>query len=260
MDIHVIDAHTHIQLTDFDADREAVIARAAEKGVGMIVVGVDGKTSQGAVSIAQQHEHMWAAVGYHPHDADDFFDTRDAIDALAHRKEVVGIGECGLDYFKLDTHLHPDEAHQQKELFRWHIDLSHRARKPLVIHCREAFADTLSILEAEKENLLKEPGICHFFTGTMDDARRLLALNFSFTFGGLMTFNRSFDEVIRFIPSNHILVETDAPFVSPVPHRGTRNEPVYVLETVSFLARIKEKQEVEMKETLLSNTQRVFGI
>ena len=260
MDMHVIDAHNHIQMPDFDTDREAVLQRARDAGVGMVVVGVNGKTSLQASELASVHGDVWATVGYHPHDADDFNVTQEEVIKRAQQNRVVGIGECGLDYFKMDEDAKRADGVRQTELFTWHIKLSQRVQKPLIIHCREAFSDTLSILEAEKDVLCKEPGICHFFTGTIDDARRLLALNFSFTFGGLITFHRSFDEVIRFIPLSHILVETDAPFVSPVPHRGTRNEPAYVLETVSFLAHIKEKQEMEMREILLSNTQRVFGI
>ena len=258
--MRIIDVHNHIQMEDFDADREAVLQRARDAGVGMIAVGVDGATSAQAHRLASIHGDVWATVGYHPHDADDFDATRDDIKKIAHEERVVGIGECGLDYFKMDETAMRTDAIRQKELFQWHVKLSHDVRKPLVIHCREAFADMFLVLENNRQYLLEEPGICHFFTGTMDDARRLLELNFSFTFGGLITFNQSFDDVIRYIPASHILAETDAPFVSPLSHRGKRNEPAYILETVSALAGIKEMNGDALMQVMFENAKRVFQL
>lgn len=149
---------------------------------------------------------------------------------------------------------------KQKEIFERHIELSNKTKKPLVIHCREAFVDILDTLMVYKNKLLPEPGILHFFTGTIEDARKLLELNFSFTFGGLVTFNRSFDEIIKSIPLDKLLVETDAPFVSPKSKRGQRNEPLYVSEAILVIASLKLADEEKIRRQLLENTKRVFGV
>ncbi len=251
-----IDAHTHAQFSEFDADRDAVMGRAKEAGVGMINAGADVASSQKAVALAHQHEGWaWAAVGIHPTELNDA-PSFEKIISLAVDPLVVGIGECGLDYFHTT-----DEAAQrhQKDLFVQHLALSHESKKPLVIHCRQAFAPAIDLLRAHRGQLNVEPGVLHFFTGTVDDARALLELNFSFTFGGLITFNRSFDDILKFIPRDHLLIETDAPFVSPVPHRGKRNEPAYVVEVARALAQVLAVDSAELTQTLFETTRRIFN-
>lgn len=279
MSIKIIDAHTHVNMMDA-AQQSAVIQRALSMGIGMINAGADEKTSVDAVALTHAYvEGVWATVGCHPQEIDTQIDL-ELIKKLAQDERVVGIGECGLEYFKLDPVREVEIKKKQKELFEAHIQIAHEVKKPLVIHCREAFADTISILKKNKEKLLSathlrpavvgtlvgeqgyggQAGIIHFFTGTPEDAKQLLELGFSFTFGGLITFNRSFDEIIKSIPVERILVETDAPWVAPQSHRGQQNEPSYIPEVVTRLAQVKSVSQEEMEGILLENTKKVFAI
>lgn len=173
---------------------------------------------------------------------------------LALDPKVVAIGECGLDYFRLQE----DSKKKQAEAFVKQIELAHEVKKPLMIHCRQAFGDLIDILNTQYKILNNPPGIIHFMSGTKNDAKKLLDLGFYFTFGGVITFTRSYDEVIKMIPLDRILSETDAPYVTPVPYRGKRNEPAYVVAVVEKIAEIKgislEKAAVQIlkntKETL----------
>ncbi len=284
---HFFDAHTHVQFSGYDADRDAVIARARAADVVMVNVGTQKDTSRAAVELAhaQPDGAMYAAIGLHPihtsasyHDADELgggdaakaFTSRgeifdmDLYRALARDPKTVAIGECGLDYF----HFNDDEPREaqiekQKDAFLSQINLSIEARKPLMIHCRNAFADLIDFLRPHADDL--PPGVVHFFTGTPDDANRLLDMGFSFTFGGAITFpprkgmlQGSYDEAIKLIPIDRILSETDAPYVAPVPFRGQKNEPAYVVHTVARLAELKGVTSDEMKAQIWANAQRIF--
>jgi TatD DNase family protein len=294
------DAHTHVQFSGYDADRDAVLARAREAGVWMINVGTQIDTSRAAVELAEKcaaagDDSVFAAIGLHPvhtgksfHDAQElgggeaargFTSRGEAFDIeryrpLALHAKTVAIGECGLDYFHFDegegAPLRDEQIRKQKEAFIAQIELSIEVKKPLMIHCRNgtdaagnAFADLITILKFyEKAN-----GVIHFFTGTPDDARALLELGFAFTFGGAITFpprkgktEGDYDESIRLIPPDRILSETDAPYIAPVPYRGKRNEPMYVVETVKKLAELKGLASEEMKVQIWENAKRIFGI
>jgi TatD DNase family protein len=259
MDPRIIDAHTHVHFPEFDSDRDGVIRRALDAGIGMITVGTDRAFSGKAVDVAGQYEGVWATVGFHPHEAKKgISDTQRAeIERLAGDGKVVGIGECGVDMYRDDDRT---ALEAQRELFAWHIALARRVRKPLVIHCRDAFDQVLNVFGAHKDLLGDSAGVCHFFTGTVEIAKKFLELGFSFTFGGLVTFNREFDGVIRFIPPDRILVETDAPFVAPASHRGQRNEPLYISEVVTALAGVRGESEEETKARTLENTLRLFKL
>lgn len=190
---------------------------------------------------------------------------------LAMDPKVVAIGETGLDYYRAtmtndDNHDSDNDnddgkRRKQKEVFGEHIRLAGEIGKPLMIHCRQAFPDLIGILTKNFSLLIPErPGVVHFFSGTMDDAKKLLDMGFYFTFGGVITFVRDYDAVIRFIPTNRILSETDAPYVTPAPYRGKRNEPAYVVEVVKKLAELKGISAEEMKEKIWENAGRVFGL
>lgn len=268
-----LDAHTHAQFPAYDEDRDAVLARAREAGVRMVNVGTTRKTSEAAVALARAYPDLcYAAVGVHPSHAStsEYVDPseqaaggEESLDMeyyanLAKNPNVVAIGECGLDYFRVN-----DEATKQKqrELFLSHMKFAKEMGKPLMIHCRSAFPDLLKLLAANFQLLIDgNPGIIHFFTGTAEEANDLLALGFSFTFGGVITFVRDYDPVIAAIPPDRILSETDAPYVTPAPYRGKRNEPSYVVEVARKLAELKEVPVKKMAEIINENARRIFHI
>lgn len=292
---HFFDAHTHVQFSGFDDDRETVIRRAAEADVRMVNVGTQRDTSAAAVALAHAHPGgaLYAAVGLHPvhtsrsfHDAQELgapadgaanaaakgFTSRGEVfdaeyyRALAEDPATVAIGECGLDYFHFDEG-EPRAAQiaRQKDAFAAQIALAKDIKKPLMIHCRDAFADVIEMVRPHAHEL--PPGVVHFFTGTPDDARALLELGFSFTFGGAITFpprkgatEGTYDEAIRRIPIDRIMSETDAPYVAPAPYRGKKNEPAYVVHAVARLAELKHVSMDEMKAQIWQNAQRIFGI
>ncbi len=286
---YFIDTHTHVQFSGYDGDRGAVIQRALDAGVrNMIVIGTQKDTSRAAVALAEHYpDNIRAAIGLHPiHTSRSFHDAQelgggDAAQAFTSRGEVfdadyyrtlalnpktVAIGECGMDYF----HFNDDEPREvqivrQKAAFLAQIELAKEVEKPLMIHCRDAFADLIEFVRPHASALA--PGVVHFFTGTPDDARALLDMGFSFTFGGAITFpprkgktQGEYDEVIKLIPIDRIMSETDAPYVAPAPFRGKRNEPAYVVRVVARLAELKGVSIEEMKAQIEESAQRIFGI
>jgi TatD DNase family protein len=280
------DAHTHVQFSAYNDDRDAVIRRALDAGVRMVNVGTQKDTSRAALALAKRYPgELYTAIGLHPihtgksyHDADElgggeaaaaFTSRGETFDmeyyrALAQDPATVAIGECGLDYFHFnDDERREAQIEKQKAAFLAQIDLSKEVEKPLMVHCRNAFEDLIEFLKPHAEDLA--PGIIHFFTGTPDDANRLLDMGFSFTFGGAITFPPrkgmaygAYDEVIKLIPIENILSETDAPYVAPAAFRGKRNEPAYVTETVTRLAELKNVSPEEMKAQIWANAQRIF--
>lgn len=268
-----LDAHTHVQFPAYDGDRDAVLARAREAGVRMVNVGTTKKTSEAAVALARVYPDLcFATVGIHPGHAStsEYVDeSEQAVGGeetfdpvfyrkLAGEKSVVAIGECGLDYFH-----GADEAVKQKQrdLFLAHVKFAKETGKPLMIHCRAAFPDLLKILTTHYQFLAtNNPGIVHFFSGTTEEANDLLALGFSFTFGGVVTFARDYDEIVRALLPDRILSETDAPYVTPAPYRGKRNEPSYVVEVVKKLAELRETSVEGLSARMRENAKRVFGI
>lgn len=273
-----IDCHTHAHFAAFKDDYKEVIGRALEAGVSVVNVGTQKDTSARAVEVAHEFaENVWAVIGLHPiHTEKSFHDAKELgaggdesgftsrgedfdyeyYKKLAMDSKTVAIGECGLDYFRLGE----ETKEKQKEAFIKQIELAHDVKKPLMIHCRDAFTDLIGILEENKSELNDKPGVVHFFTGTVEDTKKLLDLGFYFTFGGVITFARNYDEVIKMIPMDHILSETDAPYVTPEPYRGKRNEPAYVVYVVRKLAELKGVSEEEMAERIWENAKVVFKI
>jgi len=278
--MQLFDAHTHVQFSAYDADRDAVIKRAQAAGVKMVSVGTQRDTSEAAIALAEKYDGVYAAVGLHPihtsrsfHDAQELgggvagkaFTSRGEIfdheyyRKLAVHPKVVAIGECGLDYFRFnDEDTREAQVAKQEEALWEQIALAQELKKPLMIHCRGAFPDLIRILRANAQGLM--PGIIHFFTGTPDDAKELLKLGFSFTFGGVVTFANDYNKTLLMIPIDRILSETDAPYVSPVPYRGKRNEPSYIIETVKKLAELKGVSTEKMAEQIWHNAQRIFTL
>ncbi|MEK9180125.1 MAG: TatD family hydrolase [Patescibacteria group bacterium] len=279
-----LDAHTHIHFPAYDDDRENVFARAKKAGVKMITVGTQYTSSESAVNYAKTHKgDVWATVGFHPaHFSENWYHDKneqaekererldvDALRKLAGEPEVVALGECGLDYFRLQSRTNADRTltdadkktvEKQQEGFSAQIELAHEVKKPLMIHCRAAFPDLIELLHTTHYLLPTAPGIIHFFSGRKDEAKKLLDLGFAFTFGGVITFARDYDEVIKMLPLEAILSETDAPYVAPVPYRGKRNEPAYVTEVVKKLAELKNVSVEKMAEAIARNAKNVFGV
>lgn len=271
----LFDVHTHTQFSAYESDADLVIKRSLENGIWLVNVGTQKDTSLKAVEFANKYpEGVYAAVGLHPihteksyHDSQELgggkeFESReeefdyDFYKNLASDKKVVAIGECGLDYYRLSQ----DTKEKQKEAFLKQIELSSEIKKPLMVHCRNAFGDLIDILVNCQMLNVKCPGIIHFFSGSKDDAKRLIDLGFSFSFGGVITFARDYDEVIKYIPIDRILLETDAPYVAPIPHRGKRNEPVYIIEVAKKIAEIKGIEFDKVAETTTKNAFRIFNL
>ena len=275
---HYFDAHTHVHFAAFKDDERAVVERALAKDVHMVAVGTQRDTSADAIRIAHEFpKGVWASIGLHPiHTEASFHDARelgdgetakgftsrgevfdyDAYKKLAEDPKVVAIGECGMDFYRLTE----NSKKLQTEVFRAQIHLAHEVRKPLMIHCRNAFTDLIYVLNHESEKLNDPPGVVHFFTGTPEEAMMLMDMGFAFTFGGVITFTDDYDKAIRSIPMDHLLAETDAPYVAPAPYRGKRNEPAYVTEVVSRLAALKAVTPEEMKHHIWKNAKRIFNV
>lgn len=257
-----LDIHGHLNFPDYDADREEVIRRAQEAGVGMVTVGTGLESSKKAIELAETHENMWAIVGIHP--TDTHKDVANAefsgIKGLATHPKVVAIGECGLDYF----HSKPEEIPRQKELFEQHIALANEVGKPLMLHVRNgktgsgpnAYQEAIQILKKSA----KVRGNFHFFAGTLQDARDIVEMGNTMSFTGVITFARNYDEIIKDVPLTSIMSETDCPFVAPIPHRGKRCEPVHVIETVKKIAEIRGEPVDSIVGQLLENTHRVLNL
>lgn len=285
MNIKFIDSHTHVQFKAFLHDFDEVIRRAFDWRVGMINVGTQKDTSARAVKLTRRYpEGVWAAVGLHPihtekahHDPLELdlpsemaaeegiekgFESRgepfdyEYYKKLASDPKVVAIGECGLDYYRLSA----ETKAKQIAAFEAQIQLADEIKKPLMIHCRMAFEDLIKILKDNSRFLNSPPGALHFFTGNLNDAKELFNMGFVFTFGGIVTFSRSYDEIIENLPLEHILLETDAPYVTPTPHRGKRNEPSYITEVAKKIAEIKKLGFDDLTEKTTENAARIFNL
>ena len=253
------DTHAHLEMKDYDGDREELIKKLQSEKIGVITIGTDKKSSFEAVDLASQYENVFATLGYHPKDASGEFKEED-FEELVQNKKVVGIGECGLEFFKLDPNLN-GEQERQIELFKKQIDFAVKCSLPVIIHCRDAHKEVIEILETKKQEFGdKLIGVIHFFSGGLVEAQKYLDLGFYFSFGGVLTFTSAYDEVVKFIPIERILPETDAPFVAPVPYRGKRNEPIYVKEVYKRIAELKNEDLFKIKEILMQNIINLFGI
>ncbi len=256
------DAHSHVTFRDYDLDLEEVLGRMREHEVGTITVGVDKATSEEAISFAEANENFYATIGLHPCDTPAEGFNEKAFETMVTHPKVVGIGECGLDYYRPENASAEEKARQRKT-FEAQIHFAIKHLKPLMLHCRpskgtmDAYEDVLDILEPLKGQVA---GNVHFFVGNVDIARRFYNLNFSTSFTGVITFAREYDDVVRFAPVDMILTETDSPYASPIPFRGKRNEPSYVRYIVAALAGITSLPEEKLREQIVENAERVFGL
>lgn len=278
----LFDAHTHAHFDAFKNDWKEVIGRALAADIGVINVGTQKDTSRRAVEVAEMYkESVYATIGLHPthtsksfHDAQELgedtaaktFSSRgeefdyDFYKKLGKHRKVVAIGECGLDYYRM---MNNELRIKQEKAFRAQIELAQEIKKPLMIHCRpskgtdNAYEDALRILKSYKLNL---KSVFHFYAGSPEMTKKLLAAGLYFTFGGVITFVRDYDASIALIPLDRIMLETDAPYVTPAPYRGKRNEPSYVIEVARKLAELKGVDFETVAHQTTENVKKVFGI
>lgn len=256
-----VDIHSHLHFDRYDADRSEVLARLREEDVATVSVGIDTKTCIEEVKLSEENERVWACIGLHPDDSTERFeDHRELFDELVKSERVVSIGECGLDYSRLG-----DEPESKKRLqyenFEAQIDFAVTHNLPVMIHSRDASEDTLLVLESKKREYGdKLRGNAHFFTQSVENARRYFDIDFTISFTGVITFTKDYDEVVEFAPLSRIHAETDAPFVAPVPHRGKRNEPVFVRHVYERIADIRGEDREEVRAQLVSNAVRDFRL
>lgn len=268
MTLKHIDIHSHLNFSQFDEDREAIIAEMKDVGMATICVGTDKKTSAESVELAAQHDNIYATVGIHPtHLEEGYEDTRiqekaDGLFDIAYYEsllgpKVVAVGECGLDYFRP-----PFNKEKQKELFIQQIKFAQKHHLPLMLHCRaskgtqDAYEDALDILASYPD----VKGDFHFFVGDVSIAKRAVERGFTLSFDGPITFASDYDETIKSIPADMIMAETDAPFAAPVPHRGKRNSPLFVTFVSDRLADIRGEDREAFREQTVENAKRVFGL
>ena len=275
------DAHTHVNFAAYEVDREETIVRAREAGVGMNVVGTQIDTSRAAGALAQRYEGVWATIGLHPiHTSKSYHDARElgegnkeftsrgevfdmaAYEALGRDPKVIAVGECGLDYFRLEE----NTKDVQRDAFIQQIELANKLQKPLMLHIRpalqslgvggNAYNDALEIL---KEHA-KVKGDVHFFAGDWATAKKFLDFGFTLSFTGVLTFTQDYDEVVRNAPLDMLLSETDAPYITPVPFRGQRNESAHIHLVARRISEIRGQDFDEVASQIIENARRVFQI
>lgn len=248
------DIHSHLNFPDFDDDREEVIKRMLAHGIWTIIVGTDFESSRKSIEISEKYEGLFVSVGLHPTDnGNEIFDIEKYRELAKHPK-VMAIGECGIDIFRREK----DDLARQKDILKQQIELAIELDKPLMIHCRDAHKDVLEILNLHKCQKLR--GDIHFFSGSLEQAEKYFELGFLISFTGVITFARDYDEIIRNAPLDKIMIETDAPFVAPIPHRWKRNEPLYVLEVAKKIAGIRGISEEEAAKVTTANALNLFRI
>jgi TatD DNase family protein len=255
----LIDSHCHLDMEIFDADRDAVLDRAARAGVcTLVTIGAGGPMhcNRRALDLADAHAAVFATVGIHPHEASTVNDeTFNEISRLAEHPKVVGIGETGLDY-----HYDNSPRTAQQEAFRRFAVFARDRRLPLVVHLREADDDALQILREERA--AEVGGVIHCFSSGVAAARKFLDLGFHLSFSGIVTFKAA-DEIraaARLVPTDRLLVETDAPFLAPGPQRGKRNEPALVVHTARHLAAVRGEPLATVAAHTRENTERLFTL
>jgi TatD DNase family protein len=256
MALEIIDTHCHLDHEPFDTDRQECIDRALNAGVTRIITIGTGNGLAGAyraIALAEQHTMVWASVGVHPHCAGREFSIEE-LERLAQHPRVIAIGEVGLDFFRDWSPID-----KQYEIFRLQIELAKRVRKPLIIHSRNAGAECLSTLR--EHNAHEVGGVVHCFSEDASFATHLREINFLVSFPGQLTFKKAeaIREICKEIPIEQIMVETDAPFLAPEPHRGQRCEPAFVVETAKKLASIKGLSLEKVAEITTSNALKLFS-
>jgi TatD DNase family protein len=256
-----IDSHAHLDAEVFDDDRAEALARARAAGVEVIVLAGAARTIEDldrTVATAESDAAFYATAGVHPHEARFWSPAlAERVRELARHPKVVGVGETGLDYH-YDHSPRPD----QREVFAAHVEIAREADLPVICHVRDAHADAATILEATGAAAVG--GVIHCFTGGPADAEAYLALGFHISFSGIVTFRGKSAEPIREaarqVPADRLLLETDCPYLAPMPMRGKRNEPAYLVHTAAFVAELRAEPLEALAEATAANTRRLFGL
>jgi len=276
----LIDTHAHLNFSAFKNDADEIIDQCFKNDIQLINVGSQYETSKRAVEIAEKYKAgVWAAIGLHPihaipnqidvNEVEPSFKSRpeefdaEKYEALAKSKKVVAIGEIGLDYTYAKTE---EDKEVQKKSFRKQLVFAQKLKLPVIVHCRDAFKDLIEILEEfygleSKVYSLKSPrGVAHFFSGTKENAKEMIELGFLISFTGVVTFTRAYDEIIKETPLGKLMVETDCPYVAPVPFRGQKNLPLYVKYIAERIAEIKGISFSKVAQVTAQNAQALFKL
>ena len=255
--MNLFDSHCHLESENFQNDLPQVMQRMAQAGVRRCVLGgSDLETSRHIVALVRKHEGMYGAVGVHPHEAKTWTDATEAeLERMLAQPRVVAVGEIGLDYF---YDLSPRE--KQREVLIRQLDLARRMNVPAVFHVRDAHGDMLEVLRQRRGKL--PAGVMHCYSGSVESAREYLDLGFYLSFAGPVTFKKAnkLQEAARFCPADRLLVETDSPYLAPVPMRGKRNEPAFVYYVAEMVAQLRGVSTEELADTAARNACRLFGI
>jgi TatD DNase family protein len=259
--LEYVDTHAHLDMAEFDADRSEMLKRAYDNGVKTIITtGIDIPSSQKAIDLAAANSGIYAAVGIHPQECTGVTEADFArLDILSITDKVVAIGECGLDYYRDYS-----PRHTQLETFYHHLDLADKSGLPLIIHCRQAEEDVLKILAdwSAQSPAGEGKGVIHCFSGSAETALKYINMGFYIGLGGYIGYpsSKKYRADFAAIPLEHIVLETDCPFLPPQPYRGERNEPAYVPQTASTLAEIKNLQIEEIASATTANARRLFRL
>ncbi len=252
------DSHCHLDRLDlapYDGQLDGAIAAARERGVQrMLCIGIDRSDAQTVIDIAARYEGIYASVGVHPLDLSDEVETVDLLVQLGSDPNVVAIGETGLDYY-----YSTDRRDAQQESFARHLQASAQLKKPTVVHTRDAREDTLDIIRRHADPAVG--GVLHCFTESWEMAEQALELGFDISFSGIITFKNAAElrEVVKRVPLERMLVETDSPYLAPVPYRGKKNEPKYVVEVAQCVAELKGVDYEQVVAQTSANFDRLFG-
>lgn len=252
----LVDSHCHLDFPDFQGREDELLAAMQANSVGWaLIAGVTLERFPGVLALTERYPNLYAAVGVHPDTQDGREADEDTLIRLSTHQKVVAIGETGLDYYRIEG-----ELDWQRERFRTHIRAARKTRKPLIIHTREAASDTLRILE--EENAGEVGGVFHCFTETVAVAAAALAIGFHISISGIVTFKNALQikEVARFVPLDRLLVETDAPYLAPVPHRGKLNHPALVRHVAEEVAKLKDISLEALADATTNNFFQLFGI
>lgn len=264
----MIDVHCHLNFHSFEKDYDEVIKQAFEAGVTKIInVGTKIDSSFQAVDLAQKYKNLFAIVGVHPHHADKLeSDWIKQLETLARMPKVVGIGEIGMDYFNYKSNAIVDPK-LQKEVFIKQIELASKLKLPLQIHNRHAGKDILDIIKAHKSYLLNTPGMFHCMSGNLDLLKKVLDLGFYVGFDGNITYSgfapreeTDLKDLVKYTPLDRIITETDSPYLAPIPHRGSRNVPEYVIITGKFIAKLKGLSFKDLEAKTTENAIKLFSL